>query len=275
MQYYTNMIKMIQVGKLGTTYTIPTGIDDEGTGTVAGGYLIAITQTCSLYWDQVRVWAEEKGGYHFQNQRRGILHNSNPVAPITNVSWHDVIVWTNALSEKAGLDPVYRTTSGEIIKDSREANADVVDTAVQTNNNGYRLPTSLEWEMAARWRHNGDDGSILVGERYWTPGDYASGATANYRNVAATRAVAWYWDEPGGNLTRPVGQLQPNHLGIYDMSGNIWEWTFDLHPKYSSERILRGGSYYSYSVSMRVGEVSSFLPSGASSNFGFRLVRWQ
>lgn len=272
MQYYRNLLKMIQVGKLGTTYTIPTGTDDEGTGTVVGGYLMAITQIWSSDWDQVRRWAEAKRGYHFQNQGRGIL---NKPKPVTNVSWRDVVVWTNALSEKTGLDPVYRTASGEIIKDSREANASVVDTTVQTNNNGYRLPTSLEWEMAARWRHNSGDGSILVGERYWTPGDYASGATAYYHNVAATRTVAWYWDESGGNFKKTVGQLQPNHLGLYDMSGNVWEWVFDLHPIYSTERVLRGGSFYSYSTSMRVGEVSSFLPSGVSSNFGFRLVRGQ
>jgi formylglycine-generating enzyme required for sulfatase activity len=123
-----------------------------------------------------------------------------------------------------GLNPVYRTASDVIIKDSRDANASVVDAAVQTNNNGYRLPTSMEWEMAARWRNTSGDGSILVGGRYWTPGSYASGATATIITKQQREQSHGTNGAPGGNFTRPVGQLLPNHLGIYDMSGNVWEW---------------------------------------------------
>ena len=271
MQNYRDLMRMIQIGELNKTYTMPVGIDDEKLATVAGGYFMKIYQTCTFEWYQVKKWAEIHG-YNFQNEGTAFYNKENGMKPVTKVSWRDVIVWINALSEMTRFDPVYRTESGEIIRDSRDTNTNVVDKAVQTNSNGYRLPTNIEWEMAARWRNSGGDGSILVGERYWTPGNYASGASACFYNVAETREVAWYWNEPG-NSPISVGQLKPNQLGIYDMSGNVWEWTFDSHPEYSSERILRGGSYYSYSTSMRVGEVSSFLPNGVSSNFGFRLVR--
>jgi len=275
---------MIQVGEQGITYTIPTGIDDSGTATVEGGYLMATTETTYELWYEVRIWAEASG-YHFDNLGRegndgtiGAAPTEAKLEPVTTVSWRDVIVWTNALSEMTGLDPVYRTAEGIIIKDARDANASVVDGAIQTDHNGYRLPTSNEWEMAARWKDDttSTDGSILVSDRYWTPGNYASGATADYGNEAATRAVAWYSYGSGGghpnNFTRPVGQLLANHLGLYDMSGNVWEWTFTPS---GSIRVPRGGSYDSYAYNTQVGYVYYFYPGYASDNDGFRMILGQ
>lgn len=108
-----------------------------------------------------------------------------------------MIVWPNAYSEMEGKAPVYRTAVGEIIRDSSTANiaTTLIDSAIQTNNNGYRLPTSMEWEMAARWKNDtvSTNGSKLVGGRYWTPGNYASGATAPASKdfAAPTIEVAW------------------------------------------------------------------------------------
>jgi formylglycine-generating enzyme len=270
--------EMVQVGEQGTTYTIPTG----GTTTVEGGYLMATTETTYELWYEVRVWAESNG-YNFQNPGRegnngttGAPTEANKLKPVTYVSWRDVIVWTNALSEMRGLDPVYRTPEGVIIKDSRDSNASQVDSAIQTENNGYRLPASHEWEMAARWRNGSGDGAILVGGRYWTPGDYASGATADYNNEAATRAVAWYRDATGGNFTRPVGQLLANHLGLYDMSGNVYEWVFDWSPGYEgSYRVIRGGSFSNSALNSQVGYVHFYSPGSANVSLGFRLIQGQ
>jgi len=294
---FEDIINMVQVGVIGTTYTIPTGTSDSGTANVEGGYLMANYQTTYELWYTVRIWAEANG-YYFQNFGLPGSHDShgnswwlnypstppevtddNKHQPVTSVSWGDVIVWTNALSEMTGLDPVYRTSTGVIIKDSRNDNASQVDAAVQTINNGYRLPTSMEWEMAARWRNSSGQGSILVVGRYWTPGSYASGATADYNNEAATRAVSWFrygnWDDPN-NYTRPVGQLLPNQLGIYDMSGNVWEWIYDWHPSYiGSIRVLRGGGYGVNAGGMRVGGVFFISPSDTGDSLGFRLVRGQ
>jgi len=273
------MSSMVQVGALETIYTIPIYTDDRGTATVEGGYLMATTETTYELWYEVRVWAEANG-YHFDNLGRegnggttgAAPTEENKLKPVTRVSWRDVIVWTNALSEMTGREPVYRTPEGVIIKDSRDSNASQVDGAVQTDNNGYRLPTSMEWEVAARWRNSGGDGAILVGERYWTPGDYASGATADYNNTSATREVAWYSGATGGNSTRPVGQLLANHLGLYDMSGNIWEWTFTPSGSY---RVLRGGSYDFYAFDAQVGGVDSSYPGYAYDNGGFRMILGQ
>ena len=272
--------EMVQVGELNYTYTIPIGTDDSGRATVIGGYHMAATETTYELWYQVRVWAEANG-YVFQNIGReghdgiiGAAPTENKLEPATYIDWRDVIVWTNALSEMFGLDPVYRTSTGVIIKDSRYSNASQVDSAIQTNNNGYRLPTANEWEMAARWKNDivKTNGSILVSGRYWTPGNYASGAIAGYYNENETRAVAWFSYGVGDqrNYTRQVGLLLPNHLGIYDMSGNVREWTFSA---LNSDRILKGGSYFFLDSVMQVGIYNTAPITAGGTITGFRLVR--
>jgi formylglycine-generating enzyme required for sulfatase activity len=269
-------ISMVRIGYREAIYTIPTRTSDSKTVDVAGGYYMATYETTYGLWYTVRMWAEDNG-YSFQNPGRegdsgtdGMPPTENHKnKPVTYVSWRDAIVWTNALSEISHLDPVYRTDTGVIIRDARAANGAVVDAAIQTNHNGYRLPTSDEWEMAARWRNTDGDGSILVGGRYWTPGDYASGATDNYENEEATRAVAWYPGAEGGSFTRPVGQLMPNHLGLYDMCGNVWEWTYTAQ---SYTRIMRGGSYSYIAQMIRLGNTLAFNTTQASV-MGFRLAR--
>ena len=273
--------EMVQVGELNYTYTIPIGTDDSERATIEGGYYMATTETTYELWYQVRVWAEANG-YVFQNKGReghdgiiGAIPSNDKLEPVTYIDWRDVIVWTNALSEMLGLDPVYRTSLGVIIKDSRYSNASQVDSAIQTKNNGYRLPTANEWEMAARWKNDSvqTNGSLLVGGRYWTPGNYASGSIASYNNENETRAVAWYSYGVGDsrNHTRPVGMLLPNHLGIFDMSGNVTEWTFTSSS--DSGRIVKGGSYFFINSVMQVGVFNSAPVTAGGTITGFRLVQ--
>ncbi len=268
---------MVFVGEPGIFFTIPTGTDDEDTAEVESGYWMATTQTTYELWYAVRIWAEANG-YHFQNPGQegsqgtiGAAPTDANQEPVTRVSWRDVIVWLNALSEMQGYDPVYRCGDDTIIKDAREENAEVVDGAIQTANNGYRLPTCGEWEMAARWKDDTEstDGSILVGGRWWTPGNYASGATANHTDASATELVAWYRGN-AGMATHPVGQLTPNHLGIYDMSGNAWDWTYTTG---GSVQNLRGGWYNGQSSELQTGHVISYVPSADFSSLSFRIVK--
>ncbi len=88
-----------------------------------------------------------------------------------------------------------------MIRDARDNNAEVVDAAVQSESSGYRLPTSMEGKITARWKDDtsSTDGSIERGGRWWTPGNYTSGATAPYTDASATGAVSWY----------VCGKLQP------------------------------------------------------------------
>jgi formylglycine-generating enzyme required for sulfatase activity len=133
----------------------------------------------------------------------------------------------------------------------------------QTGKN-YRLPTEAEWEFAAR------GGNKSKGYKY---------AGGNYRSN-----VAWYYDNSGGK-THAVGQKQANELGIYDMSGNVWEWCGDWYgdyssssqtnpkgPSYGSSRVLRGGGWDFDASDCRVSSRDDLAPGYRDYYDGFRLV---
>ena len=137
----------------------------------------------------------------------------------------------------------------------------------KTTGETYRLPTEAEWEYAAR------GGNKSKGYRY-------SGSNG-------IDAVGWY-NNNSGSKTHPVAQKQPNELGLYDMSGNVWEWCSDWYsdsyyrsspkndpqgPNSGSSRILRGGSWPYDGSSCRVAVRNGFNPGYRYGDaFGFRLV---
>jgi sulfatase modifying factor 1 len=179
--------------------------------------------------------------------------------PVINVTWYDAVAYCNWLSEKEGLTPCY---SGKGRLTQCDFSAD-----------GYRLPTEAEWEYAARGGQK-SQGYIYAGSD--NPDD-----------------VAWYADNSGGQI-HPVGQKQPNELGLYDMSGNLFEWCWDWYDKdhYASSpssdptgppppstsvpwelnRVRRSGSWREDSDSIRTTCRSSDYASYVGDN-GFRLVR--
>jgi formylglycine-generating enzyme required for sulfatase activity len=205
-------------------------------------------------------WAVANG-YSFANAGAG-----SGDMPVIMVNWRDVIVWCNAYSQEAGLTPCY-TYASAVIKDS--TNVIACDNAVCAwTNNGYRLPSEGEYQYAASY----------IDGLSWTPYNYASGATADYTNAAATGLVAWY--SANCSSTQAVGGKTANALGIYDMSGNVWEWCWDWYGTYpgtstdyrgpgsGSYRVIRGGIFYSFADSLQVG-----YRSYASPLDGFRFAR--
>ena len=127
----------------------------------------------------------------------------------------------------------------------------------------FRLPTEAEWEYAARGGHSG-------GSKY-----------AGSDNI---NSVAWY-DYNSGDETHNVATKSPNSLGIYDMSGNVWEWCQDWYGNYSSSsqtnpkgpssddhRVNRGGGWYGLARDCRVSNRGLNTPSFSINGLGLRLV---
>jgi len=179
--------------------------------------------------------------------------------PVINVTWRDAIRYCNWLSEIEGLAKAY-DSAGNLLDRSGKVTTDI------TQVEGYRLPTEAEWEYAARGGQNSR------GYKYAGSDDL--------------NKVGWYW-ENSGRKTHPVGEKIPNELGLYDMSGNVWEWCHDWFVYYSKEpqtnpigpscgasRVDRGGSWYNYEQSCRAAVRHYDAPTGSNYyGLGFRLSR--
>lgn len=173
-----------------------------------------------------------------------------------------------------GLNPVYRDANSLVLKDSRNSNLSLLGGVIQGNFNGYRLPTSNEWEKAA-------DGlmiqiQIIIAfqqvSRYWTPGNYASGA--NERTIEAAKEVAWFQDSvPEGEsyIPREVLTKLPNQLNLFDMNGNVKEIVFDTGTR-SKTRTAIGGYACSTISAIYVSEKQNITTNLGNWKTGFRIV---
>ena len=171
--------------------------------------------------------------FHFEDTKRV----DNKECPVVWVNWYGAVAYANWLSKKEGLNPAYDLNKWELKGKPK-------------NLEGYRLPTETEWEYAAR------------GGIYRTKTVYAGSNNID--------EVAWYKANSKGE-THPVGKKEANELGIYDMSGNVWEWTNTLK---GSKRVIRGGSWYSKAkYRPKISGRHKEKHYSASSLIGFRMIR--
>jgi formylglycine-generating enzyme len=176
--------------------------------------------------------------------------------PVEQVSWLDCVIFANKWSEREGLDKVYEIPEGmeEGCKNQTSWRDEGIEhysskVKVKEEANGYRLPTEAEWEYAAE------------GGYYY---DYAGSNDLD--------EVGWY-DENSGRKTHGVGQKKSNGYGLYDMSGNVWEWCFDEDPDDSSFRVGRGGCWDYDAERCRVSYRSWAFPSSRRRGRGVRFFR--
>ena len=175
--------------------------------------------------------------------------------PVEQVSWFDCLRFCNALSQAQGLSPVYDIESGYTVR---------IDLA----QNGYRLPTEAEWEYAIK-----------------------ADTDFTYAGSNQIDDVAWYENTTDCKGTQPVGTKRPNQWGLYDLSGNVWEWCNDnwngsaykartgisVDPiewvDTLSDRVYRGGSYDGPPDVCRVSCRGGYDPDEPGDYIGFRIVR--
>ncbi|MCL2155262.1 MAG: formylglycine-generating enzyme family protein [Leptospirales bacterium] len=193
--------------------------------------------------------------------------------PVERVTWYDALEFCNKLSEKEGLEQVYKITV--ITRNSNNNITNATIDAVNWKANGYRLPTETEWEYACRagtetdfnWRNN-----------------RINSTQANFK--ADTNL---YNDSLIGEFrakTTAVGSFAPNAWGLYDMHGNVWEWCWDWHGNYPGDgetdyrglsdgvfRVMRGGSWVVPGHFLRSAVRGYGDPSFRHYAIGFRIVR--
>ncbi|MFN0104971.1 MAG: formylglycine-generating enzyme family protein [Bryobacteraceae bacterium] len=199
------------------------------------------------------------------------------VAPVTQALWVHVMGSSNpALNRESGEHPLENVswdsltaTGGFLdrinagsIRAGLAAGAALSDGALPR----FRLPTEAQWEYAAR------------GGPHWRDGYMFSGGDD-------IDAVAWY-DRRHGDHTQPVRRKAPNQLGIYDMSGNVWEWCRDVYnpdparvPADGSafagpdgQRVLRGGCFHNWAIHCTVSKRYEIDSDAHDGCIGFRLV---
>ncbi|MCL2244017.1 MAG: SUMF1/EgtB/PvdO family nonheme iron enzyme [Treponema sp.] len=252
--------------------TFPTGVSDNGSAVISSPYFIGETPVTWEIWSTVRSWAVSNG-YSMSEGRSGSSGSGSGKHPVTMISWYDSIVWCNALTEYynlitgSSLEFVY-VSSGTPIRSSSQTSE--INGAIPVNEaGGFRLPMSNEWELAARWRNDDTNSVAGYSSPWFTKGDSASNAASNINNSTATGYVAFY--SSNSSSTAEVKSKEPNSLGIYDMSGNVWEWCID---KSGSYRIARGGAWTDPGSYQRVGYVHiADPPTLKEHNHGLRIVR--
>ena len=191
--------------------------------------------------------------------------------PCTGVTWYGAAAYCNFKSEWEGRNPCY----------------DMHDWSCSFFRNGYRLPSELEWERAAR--------GGLDGHHYPWPsdggayGEHISGDKANYRDSGdpkdnATTVVGYY---DGGQT--PAGVDMANGYGLYDTAGNVEEWCWDYYdenwyddtaareknttgPTNGTTRVTRGGSWWIFRQWLRCADRSDESPDHNDTHLGFRTV---
>lgn len=211
----------------------------------------------------------------FTNTNPAGFLNCGDECPVENVNWYEAVTFTNRLSDREGLESCYQLSGCTGTLGGRRR-ADYYCKEVTFKGldcSGYRLPTEAEWEVAARAGQQGASYKV-------------TGTRRGEADAFRLDKNAWYSDN--SSRPRPVKMKEPNEWQLYDMLGNVWEWTWDRYGPYSatsmvdplgpesgSNRVIRGGSWINDARNVSAAVRYSYGPDIRYDFIGFRLARGQ
>ncbi|MBU1244586.1 SUMF1/EgtB/PvdO family nonheme iron enzyme [Myxococcota bacterium] len=261
---------------IGTLIHVPAGtFQRDATATnlsVVSAFRMSEHEITRAQWTAVTGWADPSD----------VNSSTGTSDPVQKVSWYDAIAFCNKLSLLEGLTPVYAVsgvdfstlTYAQIPPNSNSNwNAATANWAA----NGYRLPTEMEWMWAAMDADSANPGATnTTGYAKAFAGSTGGNSIDNY---------VWYISN-SSNTSHPVGTKLPTELGFHDLSGNIWEYVWDLYGTYPTGTVTdyrgpgsgtscvgRGGDHSSSASYCSVAQRAPGAPSQRSMLIGIRVAR--
>lgn len=193
--------------------------------------------------------------------------------PVVQVTWRQAALFCNWLSLQESLPPVYVQQGGRL-------------TAADPPGIGYRLPTEAEWEFCARFTANKADLKYPWGDSYPPPAGAGNFADVSAKDLLTTYLASY---NDGYPASAPPGKFKPNGRNLYDLGGNVSEWTHDFYaiypydgqkvyidpagPAAGKHHVVKGSSWMQYGISELRNSYRSYSD-GRRADLGFRICRY-